>query len=257
MLLAIDIGNTQIMTGVFKEEELLFHARFHSNPMTTPDEYGLEILQLLSAHDINKTQVKDVIISCVVPPLLCTMVNMAEVYLNSKPVIVDGGLKTGIKIQIDNPSEVGADRIVNAVAALKLYGGPVIIVDFGTATTFDAVTKTGEYLGGAIAPGIGISMDALFEKTAMLPRIEIKNPGRAIGAGTVAALQSGVFYGYLGLMENLLRKISVEMEKKPLVVATGGLAELVAGESSMIDEIYPLLTLTGLRIIHENEQGAQ
>ncbi len=254
MLLAIDIGNTQILMGVFKKDQLLFHARLHSDSMKTADEYGVGLLQLLSTRNINKEQIKNIIISCVTPPLLHTLTNMIKDYLNASPIVVDSHLNTGIKIKIENPAEVGADRIVNAAAARELYGGPVIIVDFGTATTFDVVTGKGEYIGGAIAPGIGISLDALFEKTSMLPKIEIKKPQMAIGAGTIPALQSGIFYGYTGLVENLVGKISAEMEKKPMVIATGGLAELVAGESSIIDKINPLLTLTGLRIIFERNR---
>jgi type III pantothenate kinase len=241
--------------GTFRKEELVFHARLRTDPMKTSDEYGVMMLQLLSTHDIAKGEVDRVIISCVVPPLLHIMVKVAEKFLGVKPMMVDSRLESGIKIKLDHPAGVGADRIVNAAAAWELFGGPCVIVDFGTATTFDVVTEKGEYIGGAIAPGIGTSLDALIEKTSMLPKVEIKKPDRAIGGGTIPALQSGIFYGYLGMVEKLVQKIGEEMEKKPFVVATGGLAFLIAGESPLIDKVEPFLTLTGLRILFEKNQG--
>lgn len=255
MLLAIDIGNTQILIGAFQKQELLFHARLRTDPMKTSDEYGVMALQLLSIHGISKEEVDSAIIACVVPSLLHIMVKVSEKFIGVKPVVVDCGLESGLTIKLDQPAGLGADRIVNAAAAWELYGGPCVVVDFGTATTFDVVTEKGEYVGGAIAPGIGTSLDALIGKTSMLPKVEIKRPDKAIGRGTVSAMQSGVFYGCLGMVEKLVQKISEEMEKKPFVVATGGLALLVAGESPLIDKIDPFLTLTGLRILLEKNQG--
>jgi len=251
MLLAIDIGNTQILLGGFQKKNLLFHARLQTDPLRTSDEYGVSLLQLLDTHKIKKGRIKSVIIACVVPPLLHTITKTLKDYLGISPLLVGPDLAAGMKIRVGNPAEVGADRIVNAVAARELYGTPAIIVDFGTAITFDVINHKGEYLGGAIAPGIGISLEALVERTSMLPKVEIKKPGKAIGDGTIPALQSGIFHGYIGLVENLVRTITAEMKEKPVVVATGGMARLVAGECPAVDKIDPLLTLAGLRIIFE------
>lgn len=255
MLLAIDIGNTQILMGGFKKKALLFHARLQTDPLRTSDEYGVALLQLLATHKIKKERVRHVIMACVVPPLLHTITKTLKDYVGVAPQLVGAGLAAGMKIRLDHPAEAGADRLVNAVAARELYGTPAIVVDFGTATTFDVINEKGEYLGGAIAPGIGISLEALIEKTSMLPKVEIKKPEKAIGTGTISALQSGIFHGYIGLVENLVRKIAAEMRGKPVVVATGGMARLVAGECSVVDRIDPHLTLSGLRIIFEKKNG--
>ncbi len=249
MLLAIDVGNTHIMLGVYKDESIAVYWRLATRKESTEDELGMIVKNLLHNSHLELNDIKAIAISSVVPPLMYSLERMANKYFNLKPLIVGPGIKTGLNIVTDNPREVGADRIVNAVAAYNLYGGPLIIVDFGTATTFCALSKTGDYLGGVIAPGIGISLEALFEKAAKLPRVEILRPERVIGKDTVASMQSGIVYGFVGQVDGIVRKMIDEFSVQPKVIATGGFASLIASESGTICEVNSLLTLEGLRII--------
>lgn len=249
MLLTIDIGNTTILIGVFDGEKLIEHLSLSTDREKTADEYGI----LLSA-GINPRKIKGIAISSVVPPLLETFEKMSQQYFHLSPLVVGPGIKTGLTIKYDYPQELGADRIVNAVATHYLYRGPAIIVDFGTATTFCALSEKGEYLGGAIAPGIGISVEGLFEKTALLPRIELVKPGRVIGKRTIESMQSGLIYGFTELVDGIVKRMKKEFSQEAKVIATGGWANLVAGESKTIDEIDPFLTLKGLRIIYQKNQ---
>lgn len=249
MLLAIDVGNTHIMLGVYKDESIAVYWRLATRKESTEDELGMIVKNLLHNSHLELNDIKAIAISSVVPPLMYSLERMANKYFNLKPLIVGPGIKTGLNIVTDNPREVGADRIVNAVAAYNLYGGPLIIVDFGTATTFCALSKTGDYLGGVIAPGIGISLEALFEKAAKLPRVEILRPERVIGKDTVASMQSGIVYGFVGQVDGIVRKMIDEFSVQPRVIATGGFASLIASESDTICEVNSLLTLEGLRII--------
>ena len=251
MLLVMDVGNTNIGLGVYREEELQVHWTAATRPERTADELGMLLMELFHHRGLNPKEVTDVAIACVVPPLLSALEEMAARYFGCTPLVVGPGTRTGISILSDNPREVGADRIVNAVAGYTRYGGPLILVDFGTATTFDAVSARGEYLGGAIAPGIGISMEALFEHTAMLPRVELGWPGRAIGKNTIASMQAGVLYGYVGLVKEIVARMRQELGQPAKVIATGGAAGLIAKETDVIDRVDPLLTLEGLRIIYE------
>lgn len=249
--MAIDVGNTNIVLGVFEKEGLIESWRISTKTQTTPDEYAMILKDLFGFVGISFQQIDGVIISTVVPPLLPIMVEMSKRYFNLMPITVTNKLKTGIRLRYENPKEIGADRIVNAAAAFRIYGGPVIIVDFGTATTFCAVTREGEYLGGAIAPGIKISAEALFQRAAKLPRVELAKPGPVIGKDTVSAMQAGIIYGYAGLVDGLVGRIKKELSAESKVIATGGLAELVAAETKSIDEVRPALTLEGLRILYE------
>lgn len=251
MILVIDVGNTHTVIGVYKEEKLLGHWRISTNLEKTEDEYGILVKGLLDNSKLSLADIKGIVISCVVPPVIWILKKMSADYFKVSPIIVGAGIKTGIYIKTDNPKEVGADRIVNAIAAYKLYGGPVIIVDFGTATTFCAVNKDGVYLGGAIAPGIEISAEALAEKTAKLPKIEVTKPQHSIGSNTIAAMKSGIFFGYLGLTNELIRRFKRELGEDSLVVATGGYSELIGNECKLIDKINPFLTLIGLYLVYE------
>lgn len=251
MILVIDVGNTHTVIGVYKEEKLLGHWRISTNLKKTEDEYGILVKGLLDNSKLSLADIKGIVISCVVPPIIWILKKMSADYFKVSPIIVGPGIKTGIYIKTDNPKEVGADRIVNAIAAYKLYGGPVIIVDFGTATTFCAVNKDGVYLGGAIAPGIEISAEALAEKTAKLPKIEVTKPQHSIGSNTIAAMKSGIFFGYLGLTNELIRRFKRELGEESLVVATGGYSELIGNECKLIDKINPFLTLIGLYLVYE------
>src|SRR5271169_6186827 len=255
MLLVLDVGNTNTVLGVFagdgRSSELAAHWRVATIQTQTVDEYGVLFRNLFAMADIKVTAIKGIIISSVVPPMDTVLREVCERYFHTKPLFVEPGVKTGMPVQYDNPAEVGADRVVNGVAAFEKYGGPCIIVDFGTATTFDAVSARGEYLGGVITPGIGISADALFERTARLPRVDIRKPPRVLATNTVNSLQSGLYYGYLGLIDGILERLMAELGSDVKVVATGGLASLMGGGSKYIREVDDLLTLEGLRIIYE------
>lgn len=252
MLLVIDIGNTNIVAGVYREnsDELLYHWRLSTDPEKTADEYGLLLKGFFDYHGLPLSGVKAVIVSSVVSPLTQIIEWMAERYLKLRPLVVGPGIKTGMNILYEDPKEVGADRIVNAVAAYSKYGGPLIVVDFGTATTFDAISADGAYLGGAIAPGIGISTEALFERAAKLPRIDLTSPKAVIGKTTVASMQSGIIYGFAGQVDEVARRMRKELGGRAKVVATGGYGPLIAKETSTVDVVDPFLTLEGLRLIY-------
>lgn len=254
MLFAADIGNTNITFGIFDGEKLKATWRIATGVHRMPDEYAILILSLLERQGLKGSQITAAVICSVVPPLVGGFEELFQRYLKITPIVVGAGVKTGVRISMDNPREVGADRIVNAVAAHHLYGGPVIVIDFGTATTFDVVSAEGDYVGGSIAPGIAIATEALFTRTAVLPRVELIHPKRAIGRNTVAAMQSGIVYGYVGLIEGLVARIQKELGDKAKVVATGGFAELLAEETSVIEVVNPDITLIGLRLIYEMNQ---
>lgn len=246
MLLAIDIGNTTIVFGIYKKDELRGHFRIATDKGKTSDEYWEIISSLI------KGKISAAIISCVIPPLTSVFAQMVRDYFQVEARFVEG-TNTKFPILYDNPKEVGADRVVNAIAAFRLYGGPVIVVDFGTATTFDVISKKGEYLGGAIAPGINISVEALWTKTALLPKVEIIKPKTVIGKNTIESMQAGIFYGFVGQVDEIIMKIKEELDLEPKIVATGGLAELISPESMYIQSINPLLTLQGLKIIYQED----
>jgi type III pantothenate kinase len=250
MLLAIDIGNTNVVLGVFDKEKLVENWRVGTNTQITPDEYAMIFKDLFGFARLEFHQIKGVIISTVVPPLLPVMAEMSRKYFKIEPLVVTHETKTGITIKYDNPKEVGADRIVNAAAAYKRYGGPLIIVDFGTATTFCAVSKAGEYLGGAICPGIKISAEALFQRASKLPRVELAKPTKVIGRDTVSAMQAGIIFGYAGLVDGIVERMMRELGAEARIVATGGLAELVSQETKTIQEVKPHLTLEGLHLLY-------
>lgn len=250
MLLAVDIGNTDTALGVFENEELRATWHMATAIHRMADEYAALLLNLLHHQGLDKPDIKEVALCSVVPPLTATFEELFQRYFHISPLVVGVGIKTGFRIRTDNPREVGADRIVNAAAAHHLYRGPIIIVDLGTATTFDTISKEGDYLGGAIAPGINTAAEALFTRAAMLPRVELVHPKQAIGTNTIAAMQSGIVFGYVGLVEGVVARIQQELGEKAKVVATGGYAELIAKETAVIDEVNPDLTLVGLRLIY-------
>ncbi len=254
MLLAIDIGNTEITLGVFEGEELRTTWRLATRLHRVADEYAALLMKLLEHRGLKLSDISEIAVCCVVPPLLATILDMCRQYFNVTPFVVGAGVKTGVRIRMDNPREVGADRIVNAAAAHQLYGGPTIITDFGTATTFDVVSREGDYLGGVIAPGIGIAAEALYTRTAMLPRVELARPSRVIGTNTISAMQSGIVYGYIGLIEGIVSRIKKELGEKTRVVATGGYSRLIGSETSVIDTVNPDITLIGLRLIYHLNQ---
>lgn len=254
MILVIDIGNTNIVFGIYKEETLLHHFRIHTNRQATPDEYGVTVHQLFQMSGIATQALEGIIISSVVPPIMHTLEEMCAKYLHHTPVIVGPGIRTGLNLRYENPREVGADRIANAVAAIAIYGSPVIVVDFGTATTFDCIDSQGNYLGGAIVPGIGISTEALYQRASKLPNIELEKPRKVIGRNTIHAMQSGIIFGYAGQVDGIVKRIHEELGERARVVATGGQAELIASETDSIDEVNPLLTLEGLRLIYERNR---
>jgi len=251
MLLAIDVGNTNIAFGVFEGETLRATWNVATDLNKTADEYAVLLLNLLPREGLALSDIDSAIVASVVPPLEPIFEELSQHYLGVPPIVVGPGVKTGVRICTDNPREVGADRVVNAAAAHRLYGGPLIVIDFGTATTVDAVSKEGDYLGGAIAPGIGIAAEALFERASKLPRIELIPPEHAIGKNTVASMQSGIIFGYVGLIESLVTRIQRELGGKVRVVATGGFADAIAKETKVVDVVNLHLTLIGLRLVHE------
>lgn len=254
MIVVMNIGNSNIVMGVYEGEMLRYHWRFSTDRNKTEDEYGMLVKSLFDSVGLALDQVRGVIFSSVVPPMNFAIERMCEKYLQRKPLIVGPGIKTGLNIKYEYPREVGSDRIVNAVAAIRDYGTPLIVVDFGTATTFCYIDDKAQYWGGAIAPGIRISAEALVSHTAKLPRIEMSKPTQIVGRNTVAAMQSGIYYGFIGQVEGIVRRIMEESGSEPQVVATGGLASLVANETDCIQVVDPDLTLKGLRLIYERNQ---
>ena len=265
MLLAIDVGNTNTVLGLYNLDsaELVADWRVTTHRNQTSDEYGVLFLNLFAMRHIDVSKITAIVVSSVVPPLDSTIRRLCERYFGLRPVFVEPGIKTGMPLLVDNPAELGADRIVNGVAAFARYGGPIIVVDFGTATTFDVITARGEYIGGVIAPGLGISADALFSRAAKLARVDIKRPARTIGTNTNAHLQSGLFYGYIGLVDGILERMLAEVQSSqpngssvtPKVIATGGLAHMLANDSKYITTIDDMLTLDGLRLLYERNRN--
>ena len=254
MLLAVDVGNTNTVLGAFEGKALRQHWRIRTSHDRTADEYGIQIRQLFAVGGIDPRAVDAAVVSSVVPPLALTLQRMSERYFGVAPLFIGPGVKTGMPILYEDPREVGADRIVNAVAAWDRWRCGLIVVDFGTATTFDAVSQRGEYLGGSICPGISISMEALFRHASKLPEVEFARPPHVIGRNTVASMQSGLVYGYVGLVDGICERMARELGFQPKVVATGGLAHLIAGVSKSISEVDELLTLDGLRLVHERNR---
>lgn len=254
MILVLDTGNTNIVLGVYDKDQLIHHWRMETDRYKTEDEYGMQVKALFNHAGIEFSQIHGIIISSVVPPIMFSLERMCQKYFGLKPLVVGPGVKTGLNIKYENPREVGADRIVNAVAAIDEYGPPLIIVDFGTATTYCYINEKGEYMGGAIAPGIGISTEALFARASKLPRIELTQPDNVVGKNTISAMQAGIVYGYVGQVEGIVNRIKAQSKEEPTVIATGGLANLIAAESTVIDTIDPYLTLKGLHIIYKRNQ---
>lgn len=256
MLLAVNVGNTNIRFGVYDDSKLIAHWKVGTNREWTADEFGMYFINFFNHEKLAIEDIEAVIIASVVPPVMFSLEHAIERYLKKDPILIGPGIKTGINIKYENPRELGADRIVNAVAAYEIYGGPVIVVDFGTATTFNAISSKGEFLGGVICPGIKIAADALYQRTAKLPRIDLTKHGAVIARNTSAGMQSGVFHGYVGQVNYLVNKIKQEMKEENIkVVATGGLAKFIASEAETIDEVNGRLTLEGLRIIYEKNKN--
>ncbi|KAB2328830.1 type III pantothenate kinase [Cytobacillus depressus] len=251
MIFVFDIGNTNMVLGVYDGDQLKYHWRLETSRNKTEDEYGIMIKSLFEHVGLTFGDINGIIISSVVPPIMTALERMCDKYFHIKPLIVGPGIKTGLNIKYENPREVGADRIVNAVAAIQDYGSPLIIVDFGTATTYCYINEKKQYMGGAIAPGVGISTEALYSRAAKLPRIEIARPEGIIGKNTVSAMQAGILFGYVGQVEGIVKRMKEQANENPTVIATGGLASLIAKESTIIDVVDPFLTLKGLQLIYK------
>lgn len=251
LIFVFDVGNTNIVLGVYDKEELKHHWRIETNRHRTEDEFGMIVKNLFDHVDLSFSDIDGIIISSVVPPIMFSLERMCQKYFHRKPLVVGPGIKTGLDIKYENPREVGADRIVNAVAAIHEYGSPLVIVDFGTATTYCYINEHNQYMGGAIAPGIGISTEALYSRAAKLPRIEISRPDDVVGKNTVSAMQAGILYGYVGQVEGIVKRMKDKSKVPPKVIATGGLANLIAQESNVIDAVDPFLTLKGLQLIYK------
>lgn len=250
MLLCLDIGNTNVTIGLYAGEQLGPHWRLATDHDRTPDEFAMQLINLLTFAQLTINEIDGVALASVVPPLTGKWVELCRTYLQCEPLVVDANTKTGVRILYETPQAVGADRLVDAVAAYRLYGGPTCVVDFGTATTFDAIAANGDYLGGAIAPGIGISADALFQRAAKLPKVDLVRPPTAIGRNTVHAMQSGLLFGYVGLVEGMVARFRVELGRDMRVIGTGGLAPIIAHETTVIEHVAPWLTLDGLRMVY-------
>jgi type III pantothenate kinase len=255
MLLAIDIGNTNITIGMFQDDKLRATWHISTGVHRMADEYAVMLLNLLRHQGIDLADVREGALSCVVAPLLTTFNELFEKYFNIQPLIISPGIKTGIRIRYENPRELGGDRISNTAGALSLYKTPIIVVALGTATAFDTISKEGDYLGGAVSPGIGIAAEALYTRTAALPRVELVRPSRAIGSNTPTAMQSGIIFGYAGLIDGVVQRIQEELGGKVTVVATGGYASIIASETKTIQKVNPNLTLIGIKVIHDMNRG--
>jgi type III pantothenate kinase len=254
LLILVDVGNTNTIFGVYQGEELIESFRLSTDTERTADEYGALLLPLFAMRGSDPASAEAVVISSVVPPLRLTLERLSARYFGRKPLFIEPGVRTGMPLRYDNPAEVGADRIVNAVAARERYGSPVVVVDFGTATTFDVVNAAGEYAGGIIAPGITISAEALFAHASRLYRVDVRKPSELVGKNTVSAMQAGIYYGYIGLVDGILERLTVELPDIKGIVATGGQAPLIASGSKYIREVDPDLTLTGLKLIYERNR---
>lgn len=255
LLLCIDVGNTQTVLGMYKDQDLIYRWRIRSDRDRTADEYRHIVTDLMRGEGIDDDSLRGICIACVVPPALGPVIEMSRVSFGTEPLVIGPGIRTGMPILYDNPKEVGADRIVNSVAAFERFHRDLVVIDFGTAITFDVISAAGEYLGGVIFPGINISLDALFLKAAKLPRVELEKPQKVVGRTTISSIQSGIIYGYSGLVDSLVDRIASELGTDPYVVATGGLAGVVSSESRRIREVLPDLTLEGLRLLYERNQG--